>query len=84
MASQQSTRSAINDGVITARVKAALHLDPLTAEFDIHVDTLANIVELRGFVETTQVRDEALEVARSIEGVQEVHDALDIRLLRRT
>ena len=84
MASQQSTRAAVSDGVITARVKAALNLDPLTAAFDIHVDTLAHVVELRGFVETTQVRDEALEVARSIEGVQEVNDALDIRLLRRT
>jgi len=84
MASQQSTRAAVSDGVITARVKAALHQDPLTAAFDIHVDTLAHVVELRGFVETTVVRDEALQVARNIEGVEQVNDALDIRLLRRT
>jgi hyperosmotically inducible periplasmic protein len=84
MARQQSTRAAVSDGIITARVKAALHRDPTTAAFDIHVDTLANVVELRGFVETTLVRDEALEVARSVEGVEQVKDALDIRLLRRT
>ena len=71
MASQQSTRAAVSDGVITARVKAALHQDPLTAAFDIHVDTLAHVVELRGFVETTVVRDEALQVARNIEGVEQ-------------
>jgi hyperosmotically inducible periplasmic protein len=84
MASQQSTRAAVSDGVITARVRAALHEDPLTAEFDIQVDTLAHVVKLTGFVETTVVRDEALQVAWSVEGVEQVNDVLDIRLLRRT
>ena len=37
--------------------------DPITAEYDIHVETFKGIVELTGFVETTTVRAEALQVA---------------------
>ena len=84
MPSQQSTRSAVSDGVITARVKAALNRGSLTAPFDIHVDTLANVVKLSGFVETTIARDEALQLARSVEGVQQVDDLLDVRRLVRS
>jgi osmotically-inducible protein OsmY len=78
-----SPRSAIADGVITAQVRHALHDDPATADFDIHVDTLANVVELSGFVETTTVRDEALALARNVAGVQQVNDSMDIRRLDR-
>ena len=79
MARQQPTQAAITDGVTTARVNTALHLHPTTAEFDIHVDTLADVVELSGFVESALVRDEAIAVARSVQGVQQVNDSMDIR-----
>jgi len=79
MPRQQSTREAINDGVIAARVKAALLVDPLTVPYDIHVETLAGVVDLSGFVETALARDTALQLAQEIEGVQQVNDSLDIR-----
>ena len=78
-----STRAAISDGVIRAHVRHALHDHPTTADSDIHVDTLANVVELSGFVETTTVRDEALALARNVEGVRQVNDSMDIRRLDR-
>jgi hyperosmotically inducible periplasmic protein len=78
MARQQSTREAINDGVITAKVKAALNAGEL-ADYDIHVETVASVVRLTGFVETRIVRDEALQRTRSVQGVQDVDDELDIR-----
>jgi hyperosmotically inducible protein len=80
MPKQQSTREAITDGVIAARVKAALVVDPLTVASDIHVETLAGIVQLTGFVETIVVRDAALQIAWDVEGVQQVNDSLDIRV----
>jgi osmotically-inducible protein OsmY len=76
---QQSTREAIADGVIAAKVKAALTTDPMTAPYEIHVDTQAGIVELTGFVETTGVRIVALQLVRNVAGVQQVHDSLDTR-----
>ena len=79
MARQQSTREAISDGVITARVKAALFAEPKTAAHEIHVETLASVVKLTGFVETVTARDEALHLAGNVEGVRQVNDSLDIR-----
>lgn len=81
MSTQQSTRDAITDGVITAKVRAALVEDPITASYDIHVETLAGIVELTGFVETEVVRVEALYVTEHIHGVLRVEDSLDVRRL---
>jgi hyperosmotically inducible periplasmic protein len=80
MPKQQSTREAITDGVIAARVKAALLVDPITIDSEIHVETLAGVVQLTGFVETTIVRDAALQLAQNVEGVRQVNDSLDIRL----
>ena len=78
---QQSARGAITDGVITAKVRAALCADPITAHYDICVETLAGVVELTGFVETEIVRTEALQVTEHVKGVRQVHDLLDVRNL---
>jgi hyperosmotically inducible protein len=77
--STQQTREAITDGVITAKVREALCEDPITASYDIRVETLAGIVELSGFVETDDVRIEALHVTEHIRGVRRVQDLLDVR-----
>lgn len=81
MSERQSTRAAITDGVITARVRAALDEDAITAGYDICVETLAGIVELTGFVESEGVRIEALHVAGHVHGVLRVQDLLDVRML---
>jgi len=81
MSTQQSTREAITDGVITAKVRAALGEDPITASYDIHVETMAGIVELSGFVSTNIVRTEALHVTEHVHGVLRVEDSLDVRNL---
>lgn len=81
MSMQQSAREAITDGVITAKVRAALEEDPITASYDIHVETMAGIVELSGFVATDMVRSEALHVTEHVHGVLRVEDSLDVRSL---
>lgn len=79
MSTQQSTREAITDGVITAKVRAALAEDSITASYDIRVETLAGIVELSGFVGTDIVRMEALLVTEHVQGVLRVENLLDVR-----
>jgi hyperosmotically inducible protein len=76
---KHSTGQAISDGVITAKVRASLAADPVTGAYDIHVETFRGIVQLSGFVETTAVRAEALQLACDVQGVQQVKDFLDIR-----
>jgi len=79
MLDQQSTRRGISDRLIASKVRAALAANPITAEYQISVDTWDGIVELTGFVETATVRAEALRLARYVEGVLQVQDSLDLR-----
>jgi len=76
---QQPTAEAIEDGVVTARIKERLTEDPVTKQHLIKVETFRGSVELSGFVETEQVRARALELARDVSGVKRVRDAMDVR-----
>jgi len=77
--SQQSTGQAIDDGVITAKVKAKLIEDPVTKAHQINVDTFKGNVQLGGFVESDQARTRALQLARGVDGVKAVKDAMQVR-----
>lgn len=76
---QQPAQEAIEDGVVTAKVKAALVQDPVTKAHNINVETFKGTVQLSGFVETDQARTRALQLARDVEGVKKVKDAMEIR-----
>jgi len=76
---QQSTGQAIDDGVVTAKVKAKLIEDPVTKAHQINVETFKGTVQLSGFVESAQARTRALQLARDVDGVKQVKDALEIR-----
>jgi osmotically-inducible protein OsmY len=76
---QQSTGQAIDDGVVTAKVKAKLIEDPVTKAHQINVETFKGTVQLSGFVETDQARSRALQLARDVDGVKSVKDALEVR-----
>ena len=77
--SQQSTGEAIDDGVVTASVKAKLIEDPVTKAHQINVDTFKGTVQLSGFVETDEARTRALQLARDVDGVKKVKDAMEVR-----
>jgi osmotically-inducible protein OsmY len=76
---QQSTGQAIDDGVLTAKVKAALIEDPVTKAHQINVETFKGQVQLSGFVDSKEARTRALQVARDVEGVKKVKDAMEVR-----
>lgn len=70
---------AIDDGVVTARVQAALFEDPVTKPHQITAETFKGTVQLRGFVESDTVRQRAVQLARNVRGVRGVKDALEVR-----
>jgi osmotically-inducible protein OsmY len=70
---------AVDDSVITAKVKAALVGDPTTKAHQINVETFQGTVQLSGFVDSSDARTRALEVARNVDGVKEVKDGLEVR-----
>jgi osmotically-inducible protein OsmY len=76
---QQSAGQAVDDGVVTAKVKAALVADPVTKAHQINVETFKGTVQLSGFVETDEARSRALQLTRDVEGVKRVKDALEVR-----
>jgi len=68
----------IDDTTITTRVKTAMLNDPAVGGLSIDVDTYKGVVTLSGRVKSQGERDQALALARKVDGVTEVKDALQI------
>jgi hyperosmotically inducible protein len=77
-----STGTAIDDTVITTKIKAAYVQDPLVGALDIHVDTYGGIVRLAGTANSEAEKERAATIARSIEGVREVQNNIQVRQAR--
>ena len=69
---------SIDDTTITTRVKTSMLNDPEVGGMNIDVDTNKGIVTLSGRVKSQAERDQALALARKVDGVTEVKDALQI------
>ncbi|MGO1617824.1 MAG: molecular chaperone OsmY [Oceanisphaera sp.] len=69
----------IDDSVITTKVKAELISNDAIASGDISVETAQGAVTLSGFVENQEAALYAIELTENIEGVQSVHDKLNVK-----
>lgn len=67
-----------SDAALTARVKAAVLDDEETKGTQIHVETRNGVVQLSGFVDSVMDQEAALKTARSVPGVKEVRNDLDL------
>ena len=76
---QRSSGQYLDDEVITGKVNAALIDDATTKALQIDVETYRGMVQLNGFVDSEDARTEAARIARSVAGVREVHNNLEIR-----
>jgi osmotically-inducible protein OsmY len=68
----------IDDTTITTRVKTAMLNDPAVGGLRIDVDTYKGVVTLSGRVKSQGEHDQALALARKVDGVTEVKDALQV------
>jgi hyperosmotically inducible periplasmic protein len=71
--------SAVDDGIITTKVKSALLADPNVKSFDIAVVTRKGAVQLSGFVDSQEQIDQAVALARKVDGVADVDNELSIK-----
>lgn len=78
-AGERTAGEAIDDGMITAKVKAALIGDSRTKAHQIDVTTQEGIVQLGGFVDSSAAKTAASEVAESVNGVKSVQNRLNVR-----
>lgn len=69
----------MDDSSITAKVKAALVDDEAIKSTDISVNTDKKVVTLSGFVESQAQAEQAVKVAKGVEGVTDVSDKLHVR-----
>ena len=66
------------DASVTSSVKAKLAADDTVKAYTIDVDTTNGVVTLTGTVATAAEETQALEIARTTEGVTEVQDQIDV------
>lgn len=70
---------ALSDTAITAQVKTALAGDPDVKATDVQVETYRGTVQLSGFVDSLDSAKRASDVARRVDGVREVKNALIVK-----
>lgn len=78
-AANRSAGEVVDDGLITARVKAALVGDPRTKAHQIEVTTNNGVVQLGGFVDKAEARSLAAQLAGSVNGVSSVSNGIQLR-----
>lgn len=69
----------VDDAAITAKVKAALAGDPRTKAHQVNVETREGAVQLSGFVDNSEAKSTAGELARAVENVKSVDNELDVK-----
>ena len=76
---ERSGEAVIDDGAITTKVKSALAGDPRTKAHQINVETREGAVQLSGFVDTSEAKSTAEELARAVDHVKSVDNELDVK-----
>ena len=75
----QKAGTFVDDSYLTTAVKTKLAGDEGLKSFDIHVETSHQVVVLTGTVPTDALRDQAVTVAKSVDGVKDVVDKIDVK-----
>ncbi len=78
-APKTSVGTEIDDTVVTTKVKSALVNDQHMKGLTIMVETRKGTVQLSGFADTQEQMDRAVTVAKSVEGVASVENALKLK-----
>lgn len=78
---QETAGEYVDDATITTKVKSAMVEDPSLRNKigQIHVETMKDVVQLSGFVDSAQTSARAEEVARGVKGVRGVRNDLIVQ-----
>lgn len=74
-----STGQYVDDSAITAKVKSALLGDDAVKSFAVSVETVKGVVQLSGFVDTSDQRSAAGRDASAVLGVKDVKNSLIVK-----
>ena len=69
----------LDDTIITTKVKTAIFDEPSLKSLQIEVETYKGTVQLSGFVDSAASVEKAEDIARKVEGVKSVKNALTVK-----
>jgi hyperosmotically inducible periplasmic protein len=75
----ESTGQYVDDASITTKVKSAVLAEPGLHELQIGVETYKDVVQLSGFVDTSEAKDKAGTIAANVTGVRSVRNNLVVK-----
>jgi osmotically-inducible protein OsmY len=75
----RSTGQYIDDKSLTMRVKHALSDNPEYKFDDVNVDVFRGTVQLNGFVNTSDQKSKAEDIAKNVQGVNNVVNNLSVK-----
>lgn len=75
---EKSTGEYIDDSVITTKVKSAFARDDLVDAINVKVTTFKGTVQLSGFAKSQEEISRAVELARNVQGVKAVKNAIQL------
>jgi osmotically-inducible protein OsmY len=75
----ESTGEHLDDSVITTKVKASILGDSKLKMLQIGVETFRGVVQLSGFVNTSEAATRAVDLARRVRGVKQVNNSLIVK-----
>lgn len=70
---------AVDDSVLTTRIKSALFADPNVKSFDIAVVTRKGEVQLSGFVENREQINRVIDIVRGVAGVEKIDNQMSLK-----
>lgn len=77
-AAAKAIADTVKDGLITSTIQSKYFASAEVKGYRIDVDTAAGVVSLKGKVETDNERQQAVQIARGVEGVTRVDDQLTV------
>jgi hyperosmotically inducible protein len=75
----EKTGDYIDDSALTTKVKAALLTEKNLKSLPISVESTEGVVTLSGNVVSSAQIDQAVDVAKHVKGVKDVHNALKVK-----
>ena len=75
----QTVGQVVDDKTLTVNVKAALAQNPDYKFGDVTVDTMNATVQLSGFVNTSDQKSKAVDIAKGVQGVKDVEDKMTLK-----
>lgn len=76
---RRSAGETVDDATLTSRVKTNLIQDQELKAFQIDVDTYRGVVQLNGFVDSTEAASRASRIADDVPGVVSVQNNLQVK-----